>query len=165
MDGKSITSVGAEKGNGQLQFHGPVGIAISPITGHIFITDCYNHRIIVLTSELVFFHLFGSEGTRIGEVKQPTGIAIDSQGLVYVAEWDNHRIQKFTPDGKFLAQFGTRGSGPGQLYYPTGIAVDNGLMYVGEFGNYCISVFTSDGVFVSSFGEKGNGNQFNTQKE
>ena len=158
MDGKFIRSVG-EKGNGQLQFDTPMSIAISPITGHIFITDCFNHRIIVLTSELVFSHSFGSKGAGIGEFNQPMGIAIDYQGLLYVAELGNHRIQKFTPDGKFLPQFG---SCPGQLYYPTEIAVDNDLVYVSEYSNSRISVFTSDGVFVRSFGEKGKGNnQFN----
>ena len=166
MDGKFITSVGAEKGNGQLQFHGPVGIAISPVTGHIFITDCYNHRIIVLTSELVFSHSFGSKGAGIdGEFNQPMGIDIDYQGLLYVADWGNHRIQKFTPDGKFLAQFGSKGSDPGQLCNPTEIAVDNGLVYVSEYHNSHISVFTSDGVFVHSFGGKGKGNnQFDGQR-
>ena len=165
MDGESIRLVGAEKGNGELQFDSPVGIAISPVTGHIFITDCFNHRIIVLTSELVFSHSFGSKGAGIGKFNQPAGIAIDSQGLLYVADWDNHRIQKFAPDGKFLAQFGTRGSGPGQLCYPAGIAVDNGLMYISEYHNSRISVFTSDGVFVRSFGGKGKGNnQFNNPR-
>ena len=164
MDGDCIASVGG-RGSGRLQFDTPEGIAISPITGQVYIADCGNHRIQVLNPDLTFSHSFGSKGSAEGYFCLPTKVFVDNEGFVYVADWDNHRIQKFTPDGKFLAQFGSKGSDPGQLYYPTGIAVDNGLMYVGEFGNYCISVFTSDGVFVCSFGEKGSGNnQFNNPR-
>ncbi|XP_019859339.1 PREDICTED: RING finger protein nhl-1-like [Amphimedon queenslandica] len=136
IDGNLIASVG-EKGSGPLQFNTPAGIAISPITGQVYIADHFNHRIQVLNSDLTFSHF---------------------QGLVYVADLDNNRIQKFSPDGNFLAQFGIKKFGPGRLSIPYGIAIDTaatGLVYVSEHGNNRISVFTSDGVFVNSFGRKG----------
>jgi DNA-binding beta-propeller fold protein YncE len=34
--------------------------------------------------------------TRDGNVKNPTGIAVDTAGLVYVADRGNNRVQKFT---------------------------------------------------------------------
>uniref|UniRef100_A0A1X7UI38 B box-type domain-containing protein n=1 Tax=Amphimedon queenslandica TaxID=400682 RepID=A0A1X7UI38_AMPQE len=157
MYGYLMASVG-EYGSGPLQFKYPRGIAISPITGQVYIADYSNHRIQVLNPDLTFSHSFGSEGSANGQFKSPYGIAIDSQGLVYVADSDNCCIQKFSPDGKFVGKFGTYGSGPGQLYMPTGIAIDTaatGLVYVGEEGNGRISVFTSDGVFVRKFGSKG----------
>ena len=164
MDGYLIASVG-EEGSEPLQFHDPYGIAISPITGQVYIADKFNHRIQVLNPDLTFSHSFGSEGSANGQFQCPRDIAIDSQGLVYVTDRDNHRIQKFSPDGKFVGQFGTEGSGPGQLKYPYGITIDTaatGLVYVSEHGNNRISVFTSDGVFVSSFGSEGsNIDQFN----
>ena len=165
MDGYLIASVG-EEGSGPLQFKYPDGIAISPITGQVYIADTYNHRIQVLNPDLTFSHSFGSEGSINGQFQYPTDIAIDSQGLVYVADCLNHRIQKFSPDGKFVGQFGTKGSGPGQLNNPFGITIDTaatGLVYVSEWGNKCISVFTSDGVFVSRLGSEGsNIDQFNS---
>ena len=164
MDGDCIASVG-KKGSGPLQFNTPDGIAISPITGQVYIADMYNHRIQVLNLDLTFSHSFGSNGSANGQFRSPCNIAIDSQGLVYVADWQNNRIQKFSPDGKFVAQFGGRGSGPGQFNWPRGITIDTagtGLVYVSEFNNHCVSVFTSDGVFVSSFGREGsNIDQFN----
>ena len=159
MDGYRIASVG-EKGSGPLQFNTPSGMAISPITGQVYITDRYNHRIQVLNPDLSFSHSFGSEGSANGEFLSPRGIAINNQGLVYVADYGNHYIQKFFPDGEFVGQFCTIGSGPGELNCPFGtcIAIDTaatGLVYVSEEGNNRISVFTSDGVFVNCFGSKG----------
>uniref|UniRef100_A0A1X7SWU8 B-box C-terminal domain-containing protein n=1 Tax=Amphimedon queenslandica TaxID=400682 RepID=A0A1X7SWU8_AMPQE len=157
MDGDLIASVGKE-GRGPLQFNCPYGIAISPITGKVYIADRYNHRIQVLNPDLTFSHSFGSKGSANGQFQSPYDVAIDSQGLVYVADHGNHCVQKFSLDGKFVGQFGTYGSGPGQIIGPAGIAIDTaatGLVYVSEYGNHRISVFTSDGVFVSSFGSKG----------
>ena len=157
MDGYLIASVG-EEGSGPLQFCSPFGMAISPITGQVYIADTCNYRIQVLNPDLTFSHSFGSKGSANGQFLYPRGIAIDSQGLVYVADCWNHRIQKFSPDGKFVGQFGTKGSGPGQLNLPEGITIDTaatGLVYVSERVNDRISVFTSDGVFVSRFGSKG----------
>ena len=172
MDGDCVASVGEqeEKGeekeeeeSGPLQFNAPDGIAISPITGQVYIADHYNYRIQVLNPDLTFSHSFGSKGSANGQFNGPCDIAIDSQGLVYVADNDNHHIQKFTPNGKFMAKFGSYGSGPGQLNSPYGITIDTagtGLIYVSEEGNHRVSVFTSDGVFVSSFPNDENADNF-----
>uniref|UniRef100_A0A1X7U2S4 B box-type domain-containing protein n=1 Tax=Amphimedon queenslandica TaxID=400682 RepID=A0A1X7U2S4_AMPQE len=163
MDGYLITSVG-EKGSGPLQFNTPSGIAISPITGQVYIADSDNHRVQVLNPDLTFSYSFGSEGSANGHFKYPRDIAIDSQGIVYVADTNNHRIQKFFPDNNSVSQFGACGSGAGELSCPVGITMDTaatGLVYVSEAGNARISVFTSDGVFVRNFGSRGsNINQF-----
>uniref|UniRef100_A0A1X7TLB1 SMP-30/Gluconolactonase/LRE-like region domain-containing protein n=1 Tax=Amphimedon queenslandica TaxID=400682 RepID=A0A1X7TLB1_AMPQE len=164
MDGCCMASVG-KTSLMQQQFSTPRGIAISPLTGHIYIADSNYHRIQVLNPDLTFSHLFASKVPASLRFDYPRDIAIDSQGLVYITDYSNHRIQKFSPDGKLVVQFGTKGSGPGQLKHPFGITIDTaatGLVYVSEEGNHRISVFTSDGVFVSSFGSKGsNINQFN----
>ncbi|XP_019856142.1 PREDICTED: E3 ubiquitin-protein ligase TRIM71-like [Amphimedon queenslandica] len=164
MDGSRKVSVG-KKGSGPLQFNVPDGIAISPLSGQIFIADSNNHRIQVLNPDLTFSHLFGSEGSASGQFQHPRDIAIDSQGLVYVTDYGNHRIQKFSPDGKCLRLFGTKGSFNGQLQYPLCITIDTvatGLVYIGEYGNNRISVFTNEGVFINIIGGRGsNIDQFN----
>ena len=163
MGGKYITSVG-KQGSG-LEFNGPCCIIISPITGHIYIADYYNHRIQVLNPDLTFSHNFGTKGSAEGQFNCPVDVAIDRRGLVYVTDTYNHRIQKLTPNGQFLSQFGTKGSGPGQLMCPSGIVIDddNNLIYITECGNHRISIFTTDGKFVRSFGEQGSSvDQFNS---
>ena len=161
MDGKLVASVGRQ-GDKPLEFKVPVGIAISPVTGQIFVVDSCNHRIQILNPDLTFAYSFGSEGSVVGQFGCPRFIAIDDQELVYVSDYDNDCIQKFTSEGKFISQFGTPGTGPGQLQNPTGIAISNNLLYVAEGGNHRVSIFTTDGQFVRSFGRYGhNKDQFN----
>ena len=132
MDGSCIASVG-EEGSGPLQFNYPAGIAISLITGQVYIADWDNHRIQVLNPDLTFSHSFGSKGSANGQFQYPCDIAIDSRGLVYVTDANNHRIQKFSPDGRFVAQFGNDLS---DIRCPLGITIDraHGLVYVTEYG-------------------------------
>ena len=162
MDGKCIVSVG-KQGSGPLEFERPCGITISPISGHIYIADHYNHRIQVLNPDLTFSHTFGTKGSAEEQFDKPTNVTIDRQGLVYVTDTCNHRIQTFTPKGQFLSQYGTKGSSPGQLINPSGIVInDNNLIYIAEWGNHRISIFTTDGQFVRSIGEYGSSvGQFN----
>ena len=151
VDGKCIKSVG-KQGSGPLEFDVPCSITISPISGHIYIADCDNHRIQVLNPDLTFSHTFGTKGQAKGKFCNPRSVAIDRQGLVYVTDQYNHRIQTFTPEGHFLSQFGTIGFGPGQLYQPESNVIDNNLMYITELGGVRVSIFTTDGQFVRSFG-------------
>ena len=153
MNGFHKISVG-EEGSGPLQFKCPDGIAISPITGQIYIADDNNHRVQVLNPDLTFSHSFGSKGSANGQFKSPRDIAIDSQGLVYVADCNNDRIQKFSSDEKFVGQFGNKRYGPGRLKNPIGITIDTAarptsIVYVSELDNHCISIFTSEGGFIS----------------
>ena len=177
MNGECMESIG-KKGGGSLKFNDPCGMAISPITGRIYIADQYNHRIQVLNPDLTFSHCFGTKGSGDGQFEYPRDVAIDREGqIVYVADLCNNRIQSFTPEGKFLSQFGSYGSRIGQLTYPSGIVVDNNLLYVTEgcvarshvFSksaestfNHRISIFTTNGQLVRVFGRKGsNVEEFN----
>ena len=132
MDGSSIAS-GGKEGSGPLQFKCPAGIAVSPITGQVYIADSGNHRIQVLNPDLTFSHSFGSKGSANGQFQYPCDVAIDSQGLVYVTDANNHRIQKLSPDGRFVAQFGNDLS---DIRCPLGITIDraHSLVYVTEYG-------------------------------
>ena len=138
MDGDRLASVG-NQGSRPLQFDTPSGIAISLITGQVYIADCCNHRTQVLNPDLTFSHSFGSKGSANGQFNISCDIAIDSQGLVYVTDTDNDRIQKFSPDGTFIAQFG----GLPNMNYPVGITIDttHGLVYVTEHCKYIVSSY------------------------
>ena len=160
--GKHLKTVGT-KGNGPLQFQGPVGIAVHPRTHKVYVADQVNDRIQVLNSDLTYSSSFGSKGSNNGEFNNPRDISTDSAGNVYVADFNNHRIQVFTVGGEYLRQFGKKGEGEGELDRPLSVAVDShNLVYVGEWGNNRISIFSTDGEFIKSFGSKGNGRgQFN----
>ena len=153
-EGQLLASVGT-RGTGPLQFAHPDGIAINTTNNKVYVTDCGNHRIQVLNSDLTFSTTFGKRGDREGQFILPYGITCDSAGNVYVADSANHRIQVFTAEGNFLRMFGKCGEGMGELDYPIGIAFDPSSkhIYISETGNHRISVFTCEGQFVASFGE------------
>ena len=161
-DGKFITATG-KGGNKQLEFRNPVGIAIHPLNKKVYVTDCGNHRILILNSDLTFSNTFGSRGSGNGQFNNQWDMAFDSTGNVYVADTHNHRIQVFTAEGEYLRKFGKYGSGSGELGKPSSIAIDSdNLVYVTECDNHRVSVFTCEGQFLTSFGSRGSGpGQFN----
>ncbi len=115
-------------GSGAGQCRIPRGIATDPTTGHLFIADQSNYRVVELSAWGQFIKawgqgvkdgsptlqvcttaskcLAGQAGGEKGELKDPQGVAVDSAGDVYVVDFSNHRIQKFHPDGEFVLMFG-----------------------------------------------------------
>ena len=63
-------------GNGPLQFKYPSGIAVHP-SGRVFVADTNNHCIQVLHHDLTYSHMFGSEGSALGQFWFPEDVARD----------------------------------------------------------------------------------------
>ncbi len=57
-----------------------------------------------------------------GQLKEPQGIATDSEGNIWVADTGNNRIEEFNAKGEFIRKVGTVGTGNGQLNGPSGLA-------------------------------------------
>ncbi|XP_070579165.1 tripartite motif-containing protein 2-like [Ptychodera flava] len=110
-------------GKGRLKH--PIGVAIHPLTGKVYVVDLKGHCIHVYNQDCSYIKSFGSNGSGYGQFKRPFCVAIDHTGKVYVSDRDNHRIQAIDDDGNFLYTFGTNGSGDGQLNSPIGVTVDN----------------------------------------
>jgi YYY domain-containing protein len=97
------------------KFYGPRGLAIGP-GGDLYVTDTGNKRVLVFDQNGAFKRKIESgvapgktapdyKFDLPGEMNEPMGIAVDSNGNVYVADRDNHRIQKFDNTGKAVAQW------------------------------------------------------------
>ena len=147
--GHCVVSIGSKnKGDRTLQFNCPRGIAVSPITGLIYVTDYGNHRIQVIKSDLTYSHSIGGKGAEPGKLSHPQDVALDSEGNVFVANHYNHCIDAFTPEGKFLRRFGGYGSDKGRLTIPTSVAIDTSdNVYVADHSNH-ISLFNTRGEFL-----------------
>lgn len=124
-----------------------------------FVVISFNSAFAWRESDLPY-HVFTIGGSSSdGELNNPSGVAIDSQGNVYVSDTFNHRVQKFDSSGNFVMKFGEYGMGDGQFSSNSGITVDSlGNIYVADSSNNRIQKFDSTGNFILKFGTKGSAN-------
>ncbi len=72
---------------------GPIGIALHPENGRIYVGESKTGRIQVFEPNGDFVEMFGREGSGPGEFRNLHGIAIDGQGRLFVGDTGNSRIQ------------------------------------------------------------------------
>ena len=159
LDGNFISAIGSF-GTGPLQFASPHGLAVSPTTGNLYVTERDNHRVQEVAAGScsggadVYVNDWGSLGSGPGEFAIPNGVAVDRYGDVYVSD-ENARVQKFDPSGTFLLQWG----GPGVLSFPWGVSASpfEDLVYVADAADDRIQKFDLDGTYLSEWGIGGVG--------
>lgn len=145
---------GCESETGHGQFNAPEGIAYSPVTGVVYVTDSGNGRIQVFEPNGSFRFAWGGSGSEAGQFNLPVGVTVDGSGRVYVADVLNHRVQVFNPVGDFVRQWGSEGSGTGRFRFPADVAFHDRRVYVTDNGNHRVQVFSMDGSFQTSFGSR-----------
>jgi len=134
-DGELLMSLGqaGKAGSGKYEFDQPCDVLVAP-NGDIFVADGHhrrgqegpNNRVVKYNSKGEYIMEFGGLGAEFGEMNEPHGLAMDSQGRLFVADRYNDRVQIFTQDGEFInswRQFGR----------PSGVYIDNNdILYVGD---------------------------------
>ena len=60
LNGKFISKIG-KYGNGELEFNYPLGLTIDESNGNIYVSDCYNNRIQILSQDFCFISQFGKD--------------------------------------------------------------------------------------------------------
>ena len=132
QDGELIRTIGSQ-GTGPGQFNGPTeyptGVAISP-DGELYVSDCQNGRVQVLTPQGVYIREFGK-----GQLNTQHKLLFSADKHVLVADQLNHRVAVFNQDGALVSSLPCAKS-------PLGLAVDrkeNLLVacYTGE----CVQIF------------------------
>ena len=114
----------------------------------IFIADCENTRVQVVTFEGQFISRFGQD-----RLKEPWGIAVTNEHVI-ITDTALHALLQFEKnDYHFVRRTGTKGSKDGQFNYPLGLCIDkNGNVLVADRNNNKVSVFSKDLQFVSNIG-------------
>ena len=143
-----------QKGKSVGMLNGPWGVAVND-RDEIAVTELWNHRVSVFSSDGTHLRSFGREGQNNGEFNQPSGIAFDSLGNIVVSDCNNHRVQVFDRNGTFLLTFGERGSLDHDLKNP-GLSINgNGDIIVADCGNKLIKILSSNGNYLRKFGGSG----------
>ena len=151
---RSVLSFG-QKGESVGMLKGPSEVAVND-QDEIAVTDTWNNRVSVFSSDGTHLRSFGRGGNNNGEFRYPTGIAFDSHGNIVVADCANHRVQVFDRNGNFLSKFGEYGSRNNQLSYPEGLSINgNGDIIVADSKNKLIKIFSSSGGYFRKFGGAG----------
>lgn len=112
------------RGGGRGQFQSPQGIATDSRQS-IYVVEQGSHRVQKFSVNGTIELVFGRIGTRFGEFRSPSGIAVaPSTGHIYVADTGNARIQRFDVDGRYIGSLGMPGTTSQPLTSPTSIVVD-----------------------------------------
>jgi hypothetical protein len=135
------------KGDRPLQFADPCKVCI-PADGFVFIAECGNDRVQVLTPALDYHAFIG-----VGQLKYPVGVCANAD-VVVVCDFTTDPIAVFNRgDGALLRRFGSVSVGDGEQCQPRGVCVMSGRrVAVADHGNHRVSVFSMDGEFIRHVG-------------
>ncbi len=127
-------------------------------TGHIFVTDINQHRIMIFDSSGNHLNSFGSAGSRDGQFNTPNGITVNSTGHIFVLDSHNDRIQIFDPSGNYLAQFGEYGNEDGQFDSWNGGIITNSTdhLFITDSFNSRIQIFDPSGNYLAQISTPNN---------
>ncbi len=158
-EGKLLQTIGgpADRFSGQ-PFNRPAHLAVSPVSGDLFVADGYgNARIHRFSPDGRLLYSWGEAGTGRGQFVVPHNIVVDEDENVFVADRENHRVQVFTAKGEFLAAW------PG-IWRAAGLDMDRaGNVYVAEMPpplylldapnvGHAVSVYDKQGNLQTRFG-------------
>ena len=133
----------------------PWGVSVNE-RSEIAVTEFWNHRVSIFSSDGTYLRSFGRKGDKQGEFNYPAGIAFDKNGNIIVADSANHRVKVSNEQGKYLSQFGEQGSLDHQLKNPFGLSLDDdGNIIVADSGNKLIKIFSPNGQLLRKIGGEG----------
>ena len=98
--------------------------AIAPSGSSLYVADTGNSRVLKLdaASGAVQATLAGA-GSGAGQVREPEGVAVDTNGNVYVSDTGNDRIARFDAGGAYIDSFGGNGTAAGQVIKPAQMSI------------------------------------------
>jgi DNA-binding beta-propeller fold protein YncE len=114
----------------------PTDMAVSPVSGEIFVTDGYgNARVHRFSAEGEHIQSWGESGIAPGEFAWPHNVEISPSGTLYVCDRENHRMQVFDEQGTLLDVWY-------DVYRPNALTLDaQSNVVVGEL---CTELFLAD---------------------
>ena len=124
-------------------FEEPVDIAVHPTTGNVLVSDAWNRRIQVLSSDLVPLFEWPMPTWESQDIWDKPYVAAGADGTVYATDPQFAQVFVVSSGGTVQSSFGKYGAELNRLARPTGIAVDplTGELLVADADNSRILVF------------------------
>ena len=151
LDGKAIVQVrkGAIAGKIMIPELSPVAIAVDK-SGALWVLDKKKMRVVKLDDAGNILSSFGSRGSAVGQMDEPTDMAISSTGVIYVADRGNNWVQAFNREGVFL--YVIRNGVAAKLADPHAITVDpQDNLYVLDKSRSTIVTYSAKGEPLKEF--------------
>ena len=122
----------------------PWGIDVT--NEYIFITDIGIHAVLQYSKkDFKLINRVGARGSKEGELNDPHGLCIDTNGDVFIADTHNNRISIFSKLLKFETCIGI-----GNLYYPIDVKLISDRVVVLDWSPNSVHFFSREGSFLSS---------------
>ncbi len=141
-EGEFVRQVG---GGGVMlgQFQEPVDVTIHPLTGNVLVSDAWNRRIQVLSSDLAPLFEWQIPTWESQNVWDKPFVAAAADGTVYASDPEYAQVYVISSGGIVNASFGRYGEELNRFAKPTGIAVDpsTGELLVADADNNRVLVF------------------------
>jgi uncharacterized protein (TIGR03437 family) len=145
-----------------IPLNSPQAVA-ADLAGNVYVSDTGHSRVIQVDPAGNMHTVAGNGtpgnasggGTSLGELYDPSGLAVDAAGNLFIADTQNQRIVMLTPGGVISTIAGTGISGfsgdggpaaAAALSNPSAVAVDaNENIFIADTGNNRVRVITPDG--------------------
>jgi DNA-binding beta-propeller fold protein YncE len=150
--------IGSE-GDEHSQFRHPLGVAVSPIDGSMYVCDSWNNRLLVLDEQGSFLKCID----RVGEIvfHYPYSIHADRKGRIYVSDQSLIRIKVFDNQFNLIRVIGKYGRETGCFSGLCDISTDKeNNIYICDSGNHRIIKFNENGEFILQWGSNGSADGF-----
>ena len=150
LEGKLMKSVGSN-GNGEAQFNGPHGVDVSDRNHNIYVCDCDNNRVQILTEELKYHSMLGIDlftHPRDIKVTRDRVLVLDeSDPCMFIFNSEHHLVNRIITSGRCK-----------QTNNPYSFDIDRDYnIIMSDYSNDCVYVFNKEGKRLHKFGKQGQG--------
>ena len=137
FDGKFISKIG-KYGNGELEFKSPTSLTIDESNGNIYVSDCGNNRIQVLSQDFRFISQFGKD-----TLKYPLDVKL-SKEYIFVLDEFNPCLHLFHYNHILHMSVISRGKGM-QVIIPLYFFIDRtDNIIISDYGSDSIHIFNEE---------------------
>ena len=137
LNGKFISKIG-KCGKGELEFNYPFGLTIDESNGNIYVSDCSNNRIQILSLDFRFISQFGKD-----TLKQPRDVKL-SKEYIFVLDVSNPCLHLFNYNHILQKSVISRGKGM-QVIDPWNFFIDQtDNILISGCGSNSIHIFNNE---------------------